>query len=71
MTLESGNDVWVIAIVGKNKIKVTNQITKATYLTSNDYVVAFNKSTADWRAKETFIDVPAQCVNYQGTVNTQ
>ena len=71
MTLESGNDVWVIAIVGKNKINVTNHITKATYLSSNDYELLFNKGTADWRAKETFIDVPALCVNYQGTVNSQ
>ncbi len=71
MTLESGNDLWVIAIVGKNKIKLTNQITKATYLTSNDYELVFNKGSADWRAKETFIDVSAQCVNYQGAVNLQ
>lgn len=71
ITLESGNDVWVIAIVGRNKIKVTNQITKASYLTSNEYELVFNKGTADWRAMETFIVVPAQCGNYQGTVNTQ
>jgi hypothetical protein len=71
MTLESGNDVWVIAILGKNKIKVTNQITKASYLSSSDYELVFNKGSADWRAKETFIDVSAQCVNYQGTVNSQ
>ena len=65
ITLDNNDDVWVLAIVGKNRISISNKIKTGSYNTVVEHDVFFNPEAADWRTKETFINVPPECVNYK------
>ncbi len=64
LSLDNGDDVWTIKIIGKNKISVENLIKTGTYGSVSEYDIYFGTETSDWRAKEAVIEVQGKCVAY-------
>lgn len=62
---DTKEDYFVIKIIGKNQIKVTDQIKPpATYYSDSVYFVKFDKEHGDIRADETYIEIPTPCEPY-------
>lgn len=70
ITLDNNEDVWTIAIIGKNRISVANRIKSGTYNTISEYDVVFKHESSDWQAKELFIGIPTKCVNFRPEKNS-
>lgn len=70
ITLDNNDDVWTISIIGKNRISVANRIKNGTYNTIAEYDVVFKDESSDWQAKEPFIGIPTECVNFRPEKNS-
>lgn len=64
LELESGDDFWVFTIKERNIIHITNQITSGTYNSETRYEIYFDNENNDWRARQTFIEIPKDCKKY-------
>ncbi|MCG2586306.1 hypothetical protein [Massilia sp. TS11] len=64
LTVDNGDDVWTLKILGPNKISVENTIKSGTYRSSNTYALHFAEASADWRADEAALAVPPKCVQF-------
>ncbi|MEF1170680.1 hypothetical protein [Vibrio campbellii] len=65
LELVSGEDVWVFTISEPNIISVGNQITSGTYNSVSTYELYFDHKAQDWKAKETYIEIPKDCEHYK------
>lgn len=65
LELVSGEDVWVFTISEPNIISVGNHITSGTYNSVSTYALYFDRKAQDWKAKETYIDIPKDCASYE------
>ena len=67
LELVSGDDVWVFTIVEPNVIYLRNQITSGTYNSGSKHELYFDAQSKDWKSKETYIDIPEDCVPFKAS----
>ncbi|YCO04890.1 hypothetical protein ACB087_15430 [Vibrio sp. VNB-15] len=65
LELVSGDNVWIFTISEPNIVTIGNQITSGTYNSVSTYELYFDPRTQDWRANETYIDIPKDCERYE------
>jgi hypothetical protein len=65
LVLESGDDVWVLTIVGRNRVSVGSSITSGSYRSDKEYALTFDAAHSDWRASETLIEAPRNCAQFK------
>ncbi|MFB9153976.1 hypothetical protein ACFFUS_11580 [Vibrio gallaecicus] len=65
LELVSGDNVWIFTISEPNIVTIGNQITSGTYNSVSTYELYFDPQTQDWRANETYIDIPKDCERYE------
>lgn len=65
LQLTAGEDSWTIKLLSPDKIGIANSITSGSYDSFTEYDIHFDNDSGEWRADETFIEIGADCVNFE------